>query len=165
MAINSLLQMALYAPFAILYINIVRSPSQRSENVAVSYSVVARSVAVFLGNSINIMPALISVCRYPSCWSGCHPPIPSQSHGAQTISTTFHRLDRPIFTHWLTIYDHHPLCLTRQKCRKSDCPSCTCRRSSHLLFRNHLRVYPVHLSKIQVRLQSHFCSKFHCRKQ
>jgi arsenite transporter len=48
-AFNSLLQMVLYAPFAIFYINVVRPPSQASENVVVSYSVVARSVAVFLG--------------------------------------------------------------------------------------------------------------------
>src|SRR5271170_244380 len=75
-AINSLLQMVLYAPFAIFYINVVRSPSQPSENVAVGYSVVARSVAVFLGNSINIITVLISLCRYPSCWRGCHPSIP-----------------------------------------------------------------------------------------
>ena len=48
-AFNSLLQMVLYAPFAIFYINVVRPPSQPSESVTVSYSVVARSVAVFLG--------------------------------------------------------------------------------------------------------------------
>ena len=48
-AFNSLLQMVLYAPFAIFYINIVQPASRRSENVTVSYSVVARSVAVFLG--------------------------------------------------------------------------------------------------------------------
>lgn len=52
-AFNSLLQMVLYAPFAIFYINIVRPPSEHSEQATVSYSVVARSVAVFLGISLS----------------------------------------------------------------------------------------------------------------
>ena len=41
--------MVLYAPFAIFYINIVRPPRQSDQFVDVSYSVVAKSVAVFLG--------------------------------------------------------------------------------------------------------------------
>ena len=48
-AFNSILQMVLYAPFAIFYINVVRPSGSVSEEVTVSYSVVARSVAVFLG--------------------------------------------------------------------------------------------------------------------
>src|SRR5271156_2778179 len=48
-AFNSLLQMVLYAPFAIFYINVVRSPSSDTDNITVRYSVVAQSVAVFLG--------------------------------------------------------------------------------------------------------------------
>lgn len=47
-AFNSILQMVLYAPFAIFYINIVRPPNS-SDQIAVSYAVVAKSVAVFLG--------------------------------------------------------------------------------------------------------------------
>jgi arsenite transporter len=46
-AFNSILQMILYAPFAIFYINVL-DPS-RPFTVSVSYSVVAQSVAVFLG--------------------------------------------------------------------------------------------------------------------
>src|SRR5690606_10872699 len=45
-AINSILQMILFAPLAVLFINII-SHSQHS--VSVSYSTVATSVAVFLG--------------------------------------------------------------------------------------------------------------------
>ena len=41
--------MVLYAPFAILYINVVRPPNSSSNYVTVSYAVVAESVAVFLG--------------------------------------------------------------------------------------------------------------------
>lgn len=45
-AINSLLQIVLYAPLAILFINII---SHSSSSVTVSYPTVATSVAVFLG--------------------------------------------------------------------------------------------------------------------
>jgi arsenite transporter len=44
-AVNSILQMVLYAPLAILFVNVI----SRGEAREVSYSVVARSVGVFLG--------------------------------------------------------------------------------------------------------------------
>ena len=47
-AFNSVLQIVLYAPFALFYINVV---SHSSSAVAVSYGTVARSVAAFLGAS------------------------------------------------------------------------------------------------------------------
>ena len=50
-AFNSILQMVLYAPFAIFYINVVKSPNSDVHAITVSYSVVAQSVAVFLGMS------------------------------------------------------------------------------------------------------------------
>ena len=53
-AFNSILQMVLYAPFAIFYINIVESPNSGSDDITVSYSVVAQSVAVFLGISAPV---------------------------------------------------------------------------------------------------------------
>jgi ACR3 family arsenite transporter len=49
-AFNSILQMILFAPFAVFYIKVV-SHSQNS--VTVSYSKVAVSVAVFLGGSFS----------------------------------------------------------------------------------------------------------------
>jgi len=45
-AINSILQMVLYAPLALLFIKVI---SRESGTLDVSYSVVAKSVAVFLG--------------------------------------------------------------------------------------------------------------------
>lgn len=48
-AFNSILQMVLYAPFAILYINVVSPPQSQFSPVTVSYSIVAKSVGVFLG--------------------------------------------------------------------------------------------------------------------
>lgn len=45
-AVNSILQMVLYAPLAILFIKVISGDDAAS---AVSYSVVAKSVAVFLG--------------------------------------------------------------------------------------------------------------------
>lgn len=45
-AFNSILQIVLFAPFAVFYVKIV---SHSKESVAVSYSKVATSVAVFLG--------------------------------------------------------------------------------------------------------------------
>ena len=50
-AFNSILQIILYAPFAVFYINVV-SHSQNA--VAVSYSRVATSVAVFLGGYFDL---------------------------------------------------------------------------------------------------------------
>jgi arsenite transporter len=44
-AVNSLLQMVLYAPLAILFVNIISGGNSNT----VSYSIVARSVGVFLG--------------------------------------------------------------------------------------------------------------------
>lgn len=45
-ALNSLLQIALFAPFALLYINTISPPST---TITISYKTVATSVAVFLG--------------------------------------------------------------------------------------------------------------------
>ncbi|KAK2829868.1 hypothetical protein FQN49_007179 [Arthroderma sp. PD_2] len=45
-AVNSLLQMVLFAPFAVFFIKIV---SHSSDDIALSYSTAAKSVAVFLG--------------------------------------------------------------------------------------------------------------------
>lgn len=45
-AVNSILQIVLYAPLAILFIKVISSDDNASE---VAYSVVAKSVAVFLG--------------------------------------------------------------------------------------------------------------------
>ena len=47
-AFNSILQILLYAPFALLYINVIR-PSGSESTFTVSYSIVAQSVGVFLG--------------------------------------------------------------------------------------------------------------------
>jgi len=47
-AFNSVLQIVLYAPFALLYINVIR-PAGSQETFTVSYTTVATSVAVFLG--------------------------------------------------------------------------------------------------------------------
>lgn len=47
-AVNSLLQVVLYAPLGLLFINVFRAPSA-SPTVEISYAIVARSVAVFLG--------------------------------------------------------------------------------------------------------------------
>ena len=44
--------MVLFAPFAIFYINIVHPPYSTMSHINVSYSVVAQSVAVFLGTSL-----------------------------------------------------------------------------------------------------------------
>lgn len=45
-AVNSLLQMILYAPMAVFFINIISGESEAQD---ISYSIVATSVAVFLG--------------------------------------------------------------------------------------------------------------------
>jgi len=45
-AINSVLQMVLYAPLAVLFIKVI---GNANSNISVSYSTVAKSVAVFLG--------------------------------------------------------------------------------------------------------------------
>jgi ACR3 family arsenite transporter len=45
-AINSILQIVLFAPFSIFYLRIV---SHDNDDSQIGYSVVARSVAVFLG--------------------------------------------------------------------------------------------------------------------
>jgi len=48
-AFNSLLQIVLYAPFAVFYIKIVNSSRSSSDRVSVAYSTVAKSVAILLG--------------------------------------------------------------------------------------------------------------------
>jgi ACR3 family arsenite transporter len=49
-AFNSILQIILFAPFAVFYVRIV---SHSHDGLVVSYSKVATSVAVFLGKSIS----------------------------------------------------------------------------------------------------------------
>lgn len=67
-AVNSVLQMVLYAPLAILFIRVI---SHSTSTIEVSYSVVARSVGVFLGIPLGfailtrtIVRNLISVTWY-----------------------------------------------------------------------------------------------------
>jgi len=65
-AFNSILQMILYAPFAILYIDVVEPPGEPSEvpdadDVEVNYAVVARSVAVFLGLAASVHCGVLCV--------------------------------------------------------------------------------------------------------
>jgi arsenite transporter len=55
-AVNSILQMVLYAPLAILFVNVI----SRGDAKEVSYSVVARSVGVFLG--IPLGAAILTRC-------------------------------------------------------------------------------------------------------
>ena len=54
-ACNSILQIVLFAPFAVFYIKIV---SHSHDNVAVSYGKVSTSVAVFLGKVVSAGPYL-----------------------------------------------------------------------------------------------------------
>ena len=56
-AINSVLQMVLFAPFALLYINIVRGTDS---DLHAPFSIVAKSVAVFLG--IPLCAAILTRC-------------------------------------------------------------------------------------------------------
>lgn len=60
-AFNSILQIVLFAPFALFYIKIV---SHASEEVAVSYSTVAQSVAVFLGIPLGAAVTTRVVLQY-----------------------------------------------------------------------------------------------------
>jgi arsenite transporter len=48
-AFNSILQIVLFAPLAIFYVQIVSGPNRDPDDRTISYSVVATSVAVFLG--------------------------------------------------------------------------------------------------------------------
>lgn len=50
-AINSILQMVLFPPFAVLFVRII---SHESGTLDVSYSTVATSVAVFLGIPLGV---------------------------------------------------------------------------------------------------------------
>src|ERR1700760_3819770 len=61
-AFNSILQIVLFAPFAVFYIKVV---SHSRDNLAVSYSKVATSVAVFLGK-LDFDP----VESYADCMQG-----------------------------------------------------------------------------------------------
>ncbi|KAK3675843.1 arsenicals resistance [Recurvomyces mirabilis] len=63
-AINSILQMVLYAPLAILFINVI---SRSTSTITVSYSTVATSVAVFLG--VPLGAAIITRFIVRSCIS------------------------------------------------------------------------------------------------
>ncbi|GAA6030406.1 hypothetical protein JCM8097_009092 [Rhodosporidiobolus ruineniae] len=56
-AVNSLLQIVLYAPFADLYINII-APARSHGDISISYATVAKSVAAFLG--IPLAAALVT---------------------------------------------------------------------------------------------------------
>lgn len=55
-AFNSFLQIILYAPFGILYINVM-APASNENDIVISYSTVAKSVAAFLGASSSAFPS------------------------------------------------------------------------------------------------------------
>lgn len=79
-AVNSVLQMVLYAPMAVFFLNVI---SHSSHDASISYSVVATSVAIFLGIPLGAavitrftLRALVSkdwydqtFIRYLSPWS------------------------------------------------------------------------------------------------
>src|SRR5271169_6183948 len=90
-AFNSMLQMVLYAPLAIFFINVLRPSQSASKNVTVSYSVVARSVAVFLGTLSS--SAISNKYRYSPRRRRGYSFYSFETSWTKTLSTTIHRLD------------------------------------------------------------------------
>lgn len=65
-AFNSVLQIVLYAPFGILYVNEIAPHHAQADSFKISYSTVARSVAAFLGIPLALAlatRAAFLVCR------------------------------------------------------------------------------------------------------
>jgi len=61
---NSILQMGFYASYAIFYIDVVPACTGPPSPKAVSYSVVAQAIAIFLGSSIAYTNLMSTVCLY-----------------------------------------------------------------------------------------------------
>ena len=138
-AFNSILQMVLYAPFAIFYINVIKSPDSDADAVTVSYSVVAQSVAVFLGTH----PYFSTENRTNS---NRHP---TRCRSSDTINIITHPRPRPLpaslyqlhlppLPHRSPLHRHNPLRLPRPQRCKPNHPRPARRSPSHLLFCHHI---------------------------
>ena len=145
-AFNSLLQMVLYAPFALFYIKVMAPSYAVVHTFEINYSIVAQSVAIFLGFPTPIK----SNNRYPFGRSGGNSPGVIKDPRPSKLSTKIHRLDRAVIPCWTIIHHHHPLWLAGAKCCSTDCTCRSSRCSSHCIFRRHIPCHIIHLSAIQL---------------
>lgn len=120
-AFNSVLQMVLYAPFAIFYIDVVEPPNEPGEvpdadDVEVNYAVVARSVAVFLGLAPSRFIASFNVSRYTSGRRNPNTICIAPTSRAPALSTKVHQMDCSNVTHRPYFHNHHSFRIPGPKC-------------------------------------------------
>jgi len=152
--------MILYAPFAIFYIKV--ASGNGGDSASISYSVVAESVAVFLGTPS--LQFLLTSCRYST--RGCHHYSPGfvKTYRTSAISTTFHKLDIAPIVDRFVIYHYHSICISRSKRRPTNNSRSSRRSSLNHVFCHHLCKYLIYVSKIWVRVPIFVRAKLHCCK-
>ena len=175
-AFNSILQMILYAPFAIFYINVVTPPQSAFSPVDVSYSIVAQSVAVFLGivppSSIShiMIPVLqthsfiLLITRHPpGRRSGLPPPLP-QTPRPPKIQNSFHPDHRPTLPPRSPLHNNNPLRLTRpQRSQPNHSrPACLC--PANRLLRVDLQRHIICVSTFRNGIWIGECAEFYGRE-
>jgi hypothetical protein len=146
-AFNSILQIVLFSPFAILYINTISPGSQ--DEIHIDYTTVARSVAAFLGQSPSYHSALrvemltrpaslITHTRHPARTRPPYSKLLHRDQGAKVLPSQVPASDCASLAPRSHLHDDHHLCRSRQAGESAATPlsprPCTLCSPSSFLF-------------------------------
>ena len=159
-AFNSLLQIILFAPLSVFYIKII---SHSKDDVSVSYSKVATSVAVFLGKKISLRSVtyILNYVRNPPGSRHPHPPHPPALIGRWTIPKQIHPLYQPTLPHRPPLHHHRSLRLARSTCHVANhlCPPCL--RATARLLPCYLHLHYLAMSQARIRVPHQLHAELH----
>jgi arsenite transporter len=136
-AFNSILQIILFAPFAVFYIKIV---SHSQNELAVNYSRVATSVAVFLGKVLKAISFYTDYTRNPFGGSHSYQTHITSTPWPRKVSKTIPPLRRTLVFNWIALHNHRAFWFSGSTCRKSNhiCPTCLRTTFSVLFYNLHI---------------------------
>lgn len=152
-AFNSILQIVLFAPLSIFVLKVI---SHDSNNLQMSYSTVAISVAVFLGKlsffSVGLSPLMQFPIRHTSWRRDSHTFRPSHSSRREILSASFHPLHRTTVTRRPHL--HNSCALRLSGCTRCaiDHLSAPCRRTADSLLYGRVRRNNAGVSMVGVRI-------------
>jgi hypothetical protein len=147
-AFNSVLQIILYAPFALFYINVVRPHDADWDYASISYSVVAQSVAIFLGTLSNPKTNR----RHPTRSSNHNPRNPPKHPRPRSLQTQLHQIHCPPLPPRPPLHNNNPLRLTRSQRSKPNHPGSSRLRPTNNVLCHHIPVDPICMPTNGVRI-------------
>lgn len=163
-AFNSILQIILFAPFAVFYLRVV---SHDVDDVNVSYPTVATSVAVFLGKTKanNIDNHDLIVRRNTSRSRYHHAPGTSKLAGRETISDVLHSLHWTALTNRSHLHHHRALCFSRRACGSFHHLRSAGGGSSSRLLPGHVHSNRIRVLEVWIWLQDELHAELYRSKQ